>query len=199
MEFNEIINFLSGPNLYYIFFGLMILAGIGSPINGDLMMVFMGSLAGIGKASAEITIVLAISGLLLGDSVMFLLGSKFGFNLLKIFPFNKILNKKKIYRMNRFIKKKGSIIILMARFIPGTRTLTIFSSSVFKMKFYKFLIMDSLGLVILVPILVFLGKYFVKNIDQAKENLVFLFLIMIILMIISIYSSKKLFPEKNSI
>lgn len=199
MEFNEIINFLSGPNLYYIFFGLMILAGIGSPINGDLMMVFMGSLAGIGKASAEITIVLAISGLLLGDSVMFLLGSKFGFNLLKIFPFNKILNKKKIYRMNRFIKKKGSIIILMTRFIPGTRTLTIFSSSVFKMKFYKFLIMDSLGLVILVPILVFLGKYFVKNIDQAKENLVFLFLIMIILMIISIYSSKKLFPEKNSI
>jgi membrane protein DedA with SNARE-associated domain len=193
MEFSEILNFLSGPYVFQVLFVLMILCGFGSPLNADLILLFMGTLAGLGELKAIHIIPVAYLGLLVGDSSMFLLGKRYGFRLLKFWPFNKIFRKKKIYQINKFIKKRGPVVVLMARFLPGTRTVTIFSSGVFKMNFYKFFSMDALGLAIMVPFLVLTGKYFISSINEARENLFYISFSMVVLAGVAYITSKKFF------
>lgn len=192
MEVTEVLNLLSGPYLYQILFILMIFCGLGSPLNADITLIFMGTLTGLGKVNPFETIIVAYFGLLIGDTIMFTLGRRLGFSLLKVWPLNKIIKKNKVYLVSKFIKRRGAFVILIARFIPGTRTITIFGSGVFKMAFLKYLSMNALGLAIMIPLLVFIGKLFISNILQAQDNLFYIPLIIVPIATLIYFVPKKI-------
>lgn len=171
MPFEEILEFLSGPYSYAFFFMIMILCGLGFPFNSDLILIVCGSLSGIGTFNPYILILLGITGLTIGDSLMFLIGHYGGFRILKKRPFSLILKKERIWQAGRFIKQKGPFFIFLVRFIPGTRSVTIFTSGIFKMNYKSFVSYNFSALVLLVSILVMGGHIFFANIEEAKKHL----------------------------
>lgn len=171
MPFEEILDFLSGPYSYLFFFLIMILCGLGFPFNSDLILIVCGSLSGLGTFNPYILILLGITGLTIGDSLMFFLGHYGGFRILKKRPFSLILKKESIWQAGRFIKQKGPFVIFLVRFIPGTRSATILTSGIFKMNYKSFVLYNFAALVLLVSILVMGGNLLFSNIDEAKRNL----------------------------
>jgi len=178
MDLNHILDFLTGPYFYPSFFILMILCGLGFPLNSDLVLLFVGSLSSTKNLTLEVLILLAVIGLGLGDSLTFLIGKRIGFKLLKVRPLSIIFKKERIWSARRFIKKKGPKVIFLVRFIPGTRTATILTSGIFKIKFSSFLLYNLLGISILSTSLLLSGSFFISGINQAKENLPILLAVM---------------------
>lgn len=189
MDLTVLLDFLSGPFAYPAFIFIMITSGMGSPLNGDLVLLFVGSLSGLGYLSPYALIPLGIFGLFIGESVLFLLSRRFGFRLLKIWPFSKFLKPAKIYKVNRLLKNRGPLIVFYARFIPGTRTATFITSGIFKMSYKKFAPYSLLGLSCLIPFYVLVGNLFVSNLEEAKQSLPKLLVIVFLLGLI-IFSIK---------
>lgn len=187
MDLNLIIEFLSGPFAYPIFFLVMVTCGLGSPINADLILLFVGSLTALGQLSPSVIIACGIVGSVLGDSITFLSAKYFGLKILKIWPFSKLIKPKKVYQVNKKLKQYGPKLIFLVRFIPGTRTITFVTSGIFKLPYRKFLVMNILGVSLVIPTLVMIGNLFISNLAEAeniKDQMVYIFLAVPIVFII---------------
>lgn len=192
MEIKELIEFLTGPYAYYLFFIVMILCGLGWPLNGDLIMLTMGVLSGVSELSPFYLYILSILGLNLGDTVTFLVGKKFGYNLLRLWPFYHFINKNKVKKIRKSLIKSGKKLIFFVRFVPGTRTATIATAGIFKMKYLPFLASNLIAVSTLSALLIFGGNLIFSDLDQAQKNFKFVILGFFSFSIILYIASRKL-------
>lgn len=205
MDFQEIIDFVTGPNAYPMFFLLMIACGMGFPLNSDLTLIFVGFISGLGKLSPEVLMVLAGVGMSTGDTITYFLGKKNGFKLLKLWPFYLVFKKQKVLRAGRFVRKRGPKVLLMIRFIPGTRTVTILTCGILKLDFKKFYLYNTSAVFVLTSTLILVGNQFVTSLDQAKENAPYLLFGLASLVVLGVLGArfvqkaqKKILPSSSS-
>jgi membrane protein DedA with SNARE-associated domain len=101
-------------------------------------------------------------GIIAGDSVMFLLGRKFG-KTLKENPngfFARVFSAERRARVEQLFTKHGEKIVFVARFMPGVRTPTYFTAGSVGMKYRRFAFFDSVAALASAPVFVWLGYYF---------------------------------------
>jgi membrane protein DedA with SNARE-associated domain len=174
MDFNQLfdllIEYLRGDHSYYVYFLMMILCGLGVPLNADLLMLFAGSLAGIGILNEYYLIPITLLGLSIGDGLTHTIGRTVGTKVLRVFPFSRLIPARRVHRAYKFFKRYGAKMVFFARFLPGVRYVTNLSSGIFKIKFSHFLIMNFLGLLILSPSLILIGKFFISNLMEAQDK-----------------------------
>jgi membrane-associated protein len=94
---------------------------VGFFLPGDTLLITAGILAAQGTVQLPWVMVACGLGALLGDSVGYFLGHRFGplvFNR----PENRFLDPKHVDRANVFFKKYGAVSFIIARFIPVVRT-----------------------------------------------------------------------------
>ena len=72
-------------------------------------------------------------------------------------------------RFNAQFLKYGTRLVFLARFLPGVRTLTYLVAGNLGMPWWKFLLLDGIGVVLTVPISVWLGWKFAANLDLVQE------------------------------
>lgn len=141
---------------------------IGMFFPGDSLLFTAGLLAALGLLNIWVLIPVVILAAILGDSVGYLIGWKFG---PKIFSRDNSLlfDKKYAQRTHEFYERHGSKAVILARFIPIIRTLIPTVAGIGKMEYRKFLRFNVVGGVLwssLVPLIGFyLGKS-IKNIDH---------------------------------
>lgn len=140
------------------------------PLNGDLIMLFLGTMAGLGKINYPMLLIICPTGIFVGDTIMHLIAKKLGMKVFRLWPFYKIAKPERVFKALKFSKKYGSKVVFLARFVPGTRCLTIIVSGVFKVPFPKFLLMNFLGIFIFCPIWISLGYFFISSLAEAKEK-----------------------------
>jgi membrane-associated protein len=95
---------------------------VGFFLPGDTLLITAGLLAAQGFVKLPLVILACGLGALVGDSLGYFLGHRFGplvFNR----PENRFLDPKHIERANRYFKKYGAISFIIARFIPVVRTI----------------------------------------------------------------------------
>lgn len=149
-------NFLtqySGFEAYLIFFFLTTASCIGL-FNSDIAFITAGALSGMGFFDYRILIILGFFGLLLGDSITFFAGRKWGRTLIKKKPFSFVLNDTKMDIAESFFKRKGLVIIFLVRFLPLLRTSLFLTSGSLKVKPIKFYILNALSTSIYLPIVI---------------------------------------------
>jgi membrane protein DedA with SNARE-associated domain len=71
---------------YIAVFGILIACGFGLPVPEDISLVAGGVIAGLGYANPHIMFLVGMAGVLFGDSMVFLVGKKYGLKALQI-PF----------------------------------------------------------------------------------------------------------------
>ncbi len=94
---------------------------IGFFLPGDTLLITAGLLAAQGIVTLPGVMLACGLGALLGDSLGYFLGYRFG-PLVFSRPENRFLDPKHIERANAFFKKYGAISFIIARFIPVVRT-----------------------------------------------------------------------------
>lgn len=166
MEAQQILNQL-GALSYLGIFGVSLMANMIIPVPEEIVLLALGYLAGTGKADPFILVPIVMLGLLISDSIVYLLarkGSKLTSFLYKRF-FAKRFSVNDAWARNHIAK-----IIFFSRFLIQLRFIGPFMAGHLKIKYKKFLIYNFLAILAYVPTLIFLGWYFHSRIEKIFGN-----------------------------
>lgn len=153
---------------HWIFFVLIMMAGLNVPISEDIIMITAGAL----------TSAFVPENTLWNFGILFIacwvsaweaywIGRLLGPKLYKIKWFNWILTKEKVDKLHHYYEKFGIFTFLIGRFIPGgVRNALFMSSGLGKMSFFKFIARDFLGCLLSAGLLFYIGFAFEQHFQE---------------------------------
>ncbi len=162
----------AGLTAYGLIFLVLLAAGFGLPLPEDIPLVMGGVLVHRGQANLYVMIAVGYLGIIIGDSIMFGLGGRFGRRVGSA-PgfFARIVTAEKRAQVEGMFKKHGEKIVMLARFLPGVRTVTYFTAGSVGMRYSHFLLYDSLAALASAPLFVLLGYYFGSDIESLLTRI----------------------------
>lgn len=162
----------AGLTAYGLVFLVLLAAGFGLPLPEDIPLVMGGVLVHRGQATLWTMILVGYLGIIIGDSIMFQLGRRFG-SKVGTAPgfFARIVTPQKRARVEGLFKKHGEKIVMLARFLPGVRTVTYFTAGSVGMSYGRFMLYDSVAALGSAPIFVLLGYYFGSDIEALMVRI----------------------------
>ncbi|KQL41856.1 hypothetical protein AN960_00910 [Bacillus sp. FJAT-25509] len=115
---------------YLLLFSVNLLELIALPISGEITMSYSGYLIYQGKMSYIITIFLATLGAIIGITVSYLIGNRFGYNL--ILKYGKYIHfgPDRYNKTAKWFDQYGNKLLVFAFFIPGIRHFTGYFSGI---------------------------------------------------------------------
>lgn len=149
MELSTLIQEFQNHNLLLFFFAAL--------IGGEEVMIPLAFLVGTGLWDLQTLFLGCFLGTVLSDALWFLLG-RHGLQNNKLFKRHKS-KYEKIVGFLKKISKKDFVILLVTKFIYGTRIFTILHFGVSEITKTKFLIMNSAVILIWLPIALGLGWF----------------------------------------
>ena len=130
----------------YIFIFLIVLAeALGVPVPAALALVAGGAAVASGTLRAPTAMLIAVTAMLLGDSLLYVLGSRMGWWLLGFLCRVSVDPETCILHSAERFYKRGRATLLIAKFIPGINSLAAPLAGSMKMPFVQFLGLDFLG------------------------------------------------------
>ena len=130
---------------YSIIFVTVFVEAIGLPVPAALALVAGGAAAASGSLRTPVILALAVAAMLLGDSLLYVLGSRAGWGLLGFLCKVSASPETCILRSAESFYKRGRSTLLFAKFIPGVNTMAPPLAGSMKMPFAQFLGLDFAG------------------------------------------------------
>jgi membrane-associated protein len=160
--FQILSHFFARYGYWVVFFGVM-LENAGVPVPGETVLLFAGFLAFHGKLRLAPTILIAIAGATIGDSLGYLLGRYGGTPLL-----NRLLRRapwviKRYDEAHGAFLKYGAWAVFVARFIAGLRVFAGILAGVLLMPYPRFLLFNFSGAVCWASAIGSAGYFFGSN------------------------------------
>jgi len=126
--FESIVDAVSGSNWsYLIVFVIAMLDAFFPVVPSEATAIAAGVVAGTGGLRVELVILAAALGAIAGDNISFAGGHFLGERLNQRF-FQGEKGKKRVEWARKTLDERGGYIIVVARFIPGGRTVTTFTA-----------------------------------------------------------------------
>ncbi len=149
----------SSPAALWGLFFILLLCGLGIPIPEDIILIT----AGIWSTSVGfpwlVASLIMYAGVILGDSIIFLLGRKFGTRLLAMNGIKRIFPAAKQERVRLMFARHGTKGLFIARFLPGVRAPFFCTAGAMHVPFVRFVSYDGLAALLSVPAFVWLGHW----------------------------------------
>lgn len=161
--------------LYFPYIGiflLLILGGLGLPFPEDLTLLLAGQLAFSHNLCLSFLLIICFIGVVGMDLVLFYVGKKYGRVLFRYRFFRRIFTPRRRIQVKAQFKKRGDMVVFIARFIGGFRAPVFITAGTLKMSYLRFLILDILAALLSVPLFV-LGSYFLgQKFEEIAHGLV---------------------------
>jgi membrane-associated protein len=126
--FESIVDAVSGSDWsYLIVFVIAMIDAFFPIVPSEATAIAAGVVAGTGGLSVEFVILAAALGAITGDNICFTGGHFLGERLNQRF-FQGEKGKKRVLWAKKTLEERGGYIIVVARFIPGGRTVTTFTA-----------------------------------------------------------------------
>ena len=136
---------------------------------GDSLLFAIGALAAKEGSSLNIWIaaIILLVAAVLGDTVNYWIGRKFGGWVMRKFP--KIVKPSHLEKTNEFFVRYGGKTIIIARFVPIVRTFAPFVAGSGEMKYGRFMYFNVIGALLWVGLILPCGWFF-GNIPIVQKN-----------------------------
>jgi membrane protein DedA with SNARE-associated domain len=187
-----------GHTPYFIVVGILLLCGLGLPIPEDITLFAGGLLAYYGVTEIWMMIGAALIGVVVGDSIIFFLGHKYGRKITKKGIFHRLLPDDRLDAVKSKFHARGNKLIFAARFMPGLRAPIFFSAGTLHLPYRVFLFYDGLAALLSVPAIIGAVYYFgdhleqvVRYIQTAQHGILGVIIVMILLMAAKWYISHR--------
>ena len=158
-----LLDFLIGvftENGYLAVFTILLICGFGVPIPEDISLVAGGVISGLGYANVHVMCAVGITGVLAGDSLMFMVGRVFGERALRLRWVAYLLTPRRYAKVQAKFQRYGNRLMFVARFLPGLRSpIYLTAGMTRRVSFWRFFLLDGLGALVSVPVWVYLGHY----------------------------------------
>lgn len=140
---------------------VFLLCGIGLPLPEEIGLLAAGYVCAKfpEHASLHWMMLWCAGSILAGDLVPFVLGRVFGVRLLRLRWLRLFVTKQRLATFDRWFRRRGDLVIVIARFVAGLRVVAFFTAGTMKMSWRRFLLLDGLGIAVLVPTLTWLGYH----------------------------------------
>jgi membrane-associated protein len=191
----------------YVFFLLLLLAGLNIPISEDLLLITGGMIsATCAPAGFAVYIFLGLYiGCVVSGWEAYWIGRLLGPKLYQIKWLSYLIHPGRVDKLNRFYEKYGILTFFIVRFIPGgIRNAFFITSGLGRMPFNKFVIRDALACLLSTSVIFYVGYTFAENYDSVVEhfkryNLIALIVVLVLLIttLSIIYFRKK--REKDTL
>lgn len=149
----------------------LLLCGCGLPVPEDLVLLTGGFLVYRGITTYPVTLAISLVGVVAGDNSLFFLGRRFGTGLISYLQIWGPDSQRRVDRLKEFMHRHGHLAIFYARFLAGLRALVYVTAGSVGVDFGRFLLYDTLGALISVPIVVTIGCFFGPQIERAVSYL----------------------------
>lgn len=136
---------------------------------GDSLLFAIGAIAADPTSNLNIWIaaVILLVAAILGDTVNYWIGRKFGGWMMRTFP--KVVKPSHIEKTNEFFVRYGGKTIIIARFVPIVRTFAPFVAGSGEMDYRRFMFFNVIGAFLWVGLILPCGWFF-GNIPIVKAN-----------------------------
>jgi membrane-associated protein len=158
--FESIVDAVSGSDWsYFVVFVVAMLDAFFPLVPSEATAIAAGVVAGTGGLSVELCILAASLGAFVGDNISFGLGHFLGHRVERRF-FKGEKSQKRLAWAQRTLDDRGGYLIVVARFIPGGRTVVTFTAGfVETFPWRRFLVFDAIAAVIWGSYSVLLGYF----------------------------------------
>lgn len=182
--------------IYLVLFFFAFVENIFPPSPSDLVVVFVATL--IAKSTLGFIPILLITsiGSGVGFIVMYLIGEFFGEKILRRGRF-KFIKEESLNKADLFFHKYGYNIILLNRFIPGTRAVISFFSGVHRLKPARTFIYAAVSSFFWNALLIFIGIKLGENLELVDyylsqySNIISIFTVLILVYVLIKFWLKK--------
>jgi membrane protein DedA with SNARE-associated domain len=165
--FQSTVDAVSGSDWsYFVVFAIAMLDAFFPLVPSEATAIAAGVVAGTGGLSVELVILVAALGAIVGDNISFAGGHFLGEHLNRRF-FQGEQAKKRVMWARKMLEERGGYLIVVARFIPGGRTVTTFTAGfVDGMPWHRFIRFDMLAGAIWGSYTVLLGYFGGKSFEE---------------------------------
>jgi membrane protein DedA with SNARE-associated domain len=154
---------------------MLILCGLGLPIPEEVTLIGSGYLAYLAKVNGAehpnwiLASVVCVLGILLGDTVVYMLGRRFGNAVMRLPLIRHELTPKRIAKFDTLFARYGDRAIFFSRFFMGVRLASYFVAGRQRMPYWKFVLLDLAGALLSGPTSVAFGYFFGDNLHRALD------------------------------
>jgi len=140
---------------------VFLLCGIGLPLPEEIVLLAAGYVCAKFPEHATLhwMMLWCAGAILTGDLIPYVLGRVFGVRLLRLRWLRWLVTRKRLASFDRWFRRRGDLVILIARFLAGLRIVAFFTAGTMKMPWTRFVMLDGIGIVLMVPSLTFLGYH----------------------------------------
>lgn len=111
-------------------------------VPSETSVITAGVVASTGDLSLALVVAAAASGAFLGDNTAYFIGHRFGTRINDRF-FSSKKNRKRVEWAQRQVNERGGELIVIARFIPGGRTVVTLSAGTLGYPWRRFVLFDA--------------------------------------------------------
>ncbi|MBC8124819.1 MAG: DedA family protein [Candidatus Kapabacteria bacterium] len=126
------------------------------PAPSDVVLVFIGTIVGVGVVGFVPTLIAATAGSVLGFSTAYALGRRYG-NAIADSPLVPFITRDLIAKVERWFDKYQGLIIIANRFLAGTRAVIAFVAGISRLPFPRTVIYCAVSAAIWNAILLTVG------------------------------------------
>ncbi len=141
---------LDSQHGYALLFAVVFLESVGLPVPAALALLIAGAAAANGTLRAAYALAGAVGVTLAGDTLMYLLGRYTGWWLLGLLCRISLNPESCILRAADSFYRRGRVLLVVAKFIPGINTMAPPLAGSMNMRFWPFLKLDLAGAVLYV-------------------------------------------------
>ena len=171
--FEDILNQISTFPPVWVYITIFLFAFIENvfpPSPSDLVIVIGGTLVGAGDLSFIFTLLFATIGSITGFMLMFYIGSTVDKKLIHAGRF-KYIPVNSIDKVETWFRKYGYFVIVVNRFMPGTRAVISFFAGISNLDPKRTIILCLVSALLWNTIMLYLGFVFGDNVAKVDEYL----------------------------
>jgi membrane protein DedA with SNARE-associated domain len=156
---------------YAAVFGLLFVAGVGVPIPEELTQLTAGVLSHEGYLRLAITIPVVWAGILVGDTVLFLLARRHGPRALDSRTVRRVLTPARREKLERHFARHAFLTVAIARHTGGVRFAAFALAGATGVRPGTFVVADGLSAMLSVPLVVGAGYLFAHHLGEARRDI----------------------------
>ncbi len=158
---------------YPVLFLILVAASLGVPLPEDIPLIAAGVLL---QTTPEIaswpwTIAVALTGIMVGDLVLYMLGRRWGPEVLRHRYICWFLTPDRFARISRRFHRHGTWFCFLGRFLMGIRAAMCITAGATHFPYWRFLLADLAGAAVSAPLFLFLGYWFAGMIPTLLHYL----------------------------
>ncbi len=150
-------------------FVAFIVCGVGLHISEDFLLIPAGVAIYEGHMTWSETILAAYFGLVIGDTLWIWVCRNYGTRLIHSKRFLRSMGPRRLLEAKHAMETRGVIVLILARFIPGTRTPVLTMSGLLHMPWWKFLAVELTTVAVTAPAQIAIGWLGKAGYDKAKD------------------------------